>query len=667
MILSSQPNKRLPNNSILEIDGLRAVAVISVMLFHLNPIILPGGFSGVDVFFVISGFVVTASLLRHEGDSFLKFASDFYARRILRIFPALVVCLLVTTLFKVLFIPESWLSQSIRNTALSAFFGIGNIGLLLSSDGYFSPRMDFNPFMQTWSLGVEEQFYLLYPLLLFLWLIWYNAGSIKSGTARLLMVGLGTASLLFAAYQTPTAQEAAYLLLPSRFWELAAGAILCLSYYRGSRLLFGAKSSDLKLWFGLGLTIIGLFLSQEKQFPFPWALFSVLGTTFMLTGIISSSGQTNWIKRFLASFPMLWVGRRSYSLYLWHWPVFTLMRWTVGIESIWMALLGLSLSFLLGHLSYRWVETPFRDRHQFKNVATHRIILSGLVVICAAAFVSLLIFRGEPRITLSQTRDRRNWYPETFNDNISSSGRFNGRTIFALGDSHAGAYTTMLSMIQERHGARVVIIGGGGQSLANLLKPSEKPLKELEWYQQELERLRSEVRPGDIVFLASLRMNRLCDQWGPFNDQEIFQNQNGPNAIENQKKALEEAKTILQDLSKFPVTVIIDAPKPILAAPPFRCSDWFNRMNPAGVKGLSISREELQTRRAPVMASLKILQVKFSGLVVWDPFNTLCSGPTFHAFDGNLPILFDGDHLSGHGNRMLYPEFEALLISLWAL
>jgi hypothetical protein len=153
----------------------------------------------------------------------------------------------------------------------------------------------------------------------------------------------------------------------------------------------------------------------------------------------------------------------------------------------------------------------------------------------------------------------------------------------------------------------------------------------------------------------------------PFNDQEIFQNQNGPNAIENQKKALEEAKTILQDLSKFPVTVIIDAPKPILAAPPFRCSDWFNRMNPAGVKGLSISREELQTRRAPVMASLKILQVKFPGLVVWDPFNTLCSGPTFHAFDGNLPILFDGDHLSGHGNRMLYPEFEALLISLWAL
>lgn len=153
---------------IPSIDGLRALAVLAVLVYHLDAALLPGGFTGVDIFFVISGYVVSASLARERSRGFVRFTLGFYARRILRIFPALIVCLVLVTLLSTAFIPEAWLSQSSDKTGLYAFFGISNFALVLFNDGYFSPRVDYNPFTHTWSLAVEEQFYLIWPVLLLL-------------------------------------------------------------------------------------------------------------------------------------------------------------------------------------------------------------------------------------------------------------------------------------------------------------------------------------------------------------------------------------------------------------------------------------------------------------------------------------------------------------------
>src|SRR5690554_3169726 len=160
-------NKHYPY--VPAIDGLRAIAVLAVMVYHLNTSWLPGGFAGVDVFFVISGYVVSRSLVGRTGESFGQFLAGFYSRRIRRIIPALIVCLLVTSLFTVLFIPESWLSSTIRQVGLYAFFGLSNLALVWYQDDYFSPRAEFNPFVHTWSLGVEEQFYFIFPVLMFFW------------------------------------------------------------------------------------------------------------------------------------------------------------------------------------------------------------------------------------------------------------------------------------------------------------------------------------------------------------------------------------------------------------------------------------------------------------------------------------------------------------------
>lgn len=151
------------------IDGLRAIAVLAVILFHLDPAWLPGGFTGVDVFFVISGFVVSASVHRLPPLSLGQSMLRFYARRIRRIAPALLACLLLTAVASVLFIPESWLSEASDKTGLMAFFGFSNWVLAAIGNDYFAPKAEFNPYTHTWSLGVEEQFYLLFPLLFLAW------------------------------------------------------------------------------------------------------------------------------------------------------------------------------------------------------------------------------------------------------------------------------------------------------------------------------------------------------------------------------------------------------------------------------------------------------------------------------------------------------------------
>ena len=157
--------RHLQRDYINGIDGLRAIAVLAVMLFHMD--ILPcwqGGFTGVDIFFVISGYVISKSLASRSDLTLGSYLVGFYKRRLTRIIPALLVMLLVTTLASVLFIPSAWLSRTIDAAGLSAFFGYSNFHFAWDNENYFSPRVDFNPFLHTWSLGLEEQFYFLFPL-----------------------------------------------------------------------------------------------------------------------------------------------------------------------------------------------------------------------------------------------------------------------------------------------------------------------------------------------------------------------------------------------------------------------------------------------------------------------------------------------------------------------
>ena len=645
------------------IDGLRAIAVLSVILFHLDFVDwLPGGFTGVDMFFVISGYVISQSLWVRRELTLGRYLADFYRRRLLRIMPALLVVLSVSSVLSAMLMPPFWLSDLFNSTGLAAFFGLSNFVLAWNTDTYFSPSAELNPYLHTWSLGVEEQFYIVFPALFFIWL---RAGH-RAVYARALLPLAALASLLVAAYQVSAQPLSAFYLLPGRFWEQAAGAILFqLMFTRGP----ARRLAPWLLAGGLVLVMTGLLVADPRQFPFPWALVTVAGSLLMIAGIVQRGDSPPGPLQRLLQTPLLtYTGRLSYSLYLWHWPVLVLLRWTTGLELLAVQLLYPCLVLALAAASYHWIETPVRSGRS-------AIQRSAWLTLAITVLVTGLLWRGavwvssDPtRVSISQTRDTYTWYAykhypqeafETLDDPVLA-----GRQLFVIGDSHTAAYRTLLNLVSLKLGIKVQDYERGGCSVLSLIGPD--PANCAAAREAQLEEIEARARPGDIVFLASLRMPELAGREWKQGEQAMVDealSELTPTAID---AARIDAQALLSRLQAARLTVLIDAPKPLFKAAPNRCSDGFNRMNPVCAPGLSMQRDQLERLRAPQIHLLQQLSAEYPALQVWDPLPLLCPGATCSAYDQNAkPLYFDSNHLSGHGNRVLEPDFTATLLRIW--
>lgn len=658
------------------IDGLRAIAVLAVILFHMD--LLPfwqGGFTGVDVFFVISGYVISKSLAGRSGLKLGSYILGFYNRRLTRILPALLVMLLVTALASTLFIPSSWLSGSIDNTGLSAFFGYSNFNLALNNEHYFSPRVDFNPFLHTWSLGVEEQFYLLFPLIFFIQLKINGKGKTdkKGPRGEILYYGiliiLAAASVIISAIESCGEAKNAYYLLPGRFWELAAGALLFQLHSRGILVPKQKISSNLLIIIGMVTVTAGFLLADRGSFPFPWALLPVAGSVLLISGALETDKGIPFTQKILSSPVLTYIGKISYSLYLWHWPVSVLFRWTFGFETVLAKGLYIALTFLMAVVSYHFIENPVRGNVFLKQQKSWKIVAASLSVVVVIFFTAWFIMASKSELSLSVTRNTYIWHSGRYwNDGpekpVTEDPGILGRKLFALGDSHAAAYRTMLNIVSKELGIDVYEYEQGDGAVAGLLKPMNE--RAAAHYKNALQEISGLARPGDVVFLASLRMPEFGDQFEPVNIDAVVKEYFGEAAVLNRKAALEEAGTIVRELANTGVYVVMEAPLPVLFAPPYRCSDWFNRMNPIGANGLTVSRDFLIRIRRPVMESISALAGTYENFYVWDPFPVLCTDEIFSAYDQKGdPVFWDGDHLSGNGNRILVPSFREFLADLW--
>jgi hypothetical protein len=235
------------------------------------------------------------------------------------------------------------------------------------------------------------------------------------------------------------------------------------------------------------------------------------------------------------------------------------------------------------------------------------------------------------------------------------------RRLFVSGNSHALAYSTLLERLASEQPIDVRVYFVHGCALFELSVPIWLEKQHCRpYYESVLADLRARARPGDVLFLPSLRLERFVDQWAPFPESEQRHKMSDAVATLRRASALAETEPRVAQLIKAGVTVIFEAPKPIFRAPPFRCSDWFNAGNPICAPGLSIDRADLLAYREPVMKELAELRSN-EGARVWDPFDTLCPGSTCKAFAGGEPLFFDGDHLSAAGNELLYPSFQAFL------
>jgi peptidoglycan/LPS O-acetylase OafA/YrhL len=671
------------------IDGLRGIAVLAVIIYHLNSSWLPGGFTGVDIFFTISGFVVSLSIAKKQRLNPAAFVSSFYARRILRIIPPLLACLTLVGLAVVLFIPSAYLSSGIETTMEHAFFGISNLVLMRSSDDYFGPMSEFNPFTHTWSLGIEEQFYLIFPILFYWWTI-----TDKNSRSRYISTSLFalffTLSITYAWWSSLAAPLVAFYSVFSRFWELASGVILyqvTARRYEQTDLDSRSKSS-LGISISLVLVILGLLFARPDRFPFPWALLPVMGTTgsiFFLYGNKNSLVYAGLSNRFI-----LFIGKISYSLYLWHWPIFVLFRWTVGLDSIPCYLGATALSFLMAISSYYLIERIFQQSHLVRSLPKVRVILIGLAIVILSYYMEQKIFLHRSRLSFSVTSQAA-WTPPkleiaSFNKSnsdcplevntkntvgvevasflrLNCQQKMSSSRLFVVGDSHAGAYQPMIQRSSMEMVTDAFLYTKPGCSYLDLRTPHNRPNCQ-QFYRYVTADILKNARQGDIMFLPSLRLRRFVEQWTSIPEKNAIAEMFGEEALKQRANATAEAIALLKPFSKKGIKVVFEAPKPIFKSPNFRCSDWFNRMNPICERGLEVPKDMLINYRLPVMGSIHKISQEVDNISIWDPFPLLCPGDTCQANKDRKPLFSDGDHISEYGNMLVYPSFEKFIREL---
>jgi peptidoglycan/LPS O-acetylase OafA/YrhL len=418
-----------------DIDGLRTLAVIPVILFHAGASWLPGGFVGVDIFFVISGYLISSIIFREVKAGQFSFLR-FYERRLRRIIPALLLMLLVTIIvFQVFALPDQ--AQSTAESGISALLSFSNFWFWRES-GYFAPTAEFIPLLHTWSLAVEEQFYLVFPaILLTIWRF--------KLPDRFVLVILTIAAFGISYWLSVNKPSAAYYLLPARAWEMVAGAVLASGALPKVR---GAILRQMLPAIGVGMILLSIFwIRSDMTFPGWVALIPCIGAAM----IIHSDGRSWVASHILSARPMIFIGLLSYSLYLWHWPVLAFLR--VRTSSINLdpavAVSAIILTFMLAWLSWRYVERPFRDRRHMPSRRMLTLLGGGSVAVLALAGL-VILFAGFPgrisepvKIALAAASDIDPLRIRCQGVGVNRECRFGNPdlpvTYAIIGDSHAAA------------------------------------------------------------------------------------------------------------------------------------------------------------------------------------------------------------------------------------
>jgi len=622
-----------------DIDGLRALAVLSVVLFHAFPGWLRGGFIGVDVFFVISGFLISSIVLRELQQGVFSFAT-FYARRVRRIFPALILVLAVCLAF-------GWLALFPDEYAQLGKHVVGGAGFSANlfywaQVGYFDTAADTKPLLHLWSLGIEEQFYILWPVLLLL--AWKRGLNLVLVAALLAIVSFlvnvgGLAQHASATFYSPA----------SRAWELLLGAgLACLHARPGASLHLMPRlrlAPNSLAWTGAILLAAGLALiTREHRFPGWLALLPAVGALLLI-----GAGPQAWFNRVVLSNRLLvWVGLISYPLYLWHWPLLSFARIVESREPAPAIRAGaLLLAILLAWLTYRVLERPLRTGPPARRVAA----LCALMLACAggggyiylndglparkpiqdsqANQQALIIFEDKARADACKKR----YGFESVYEYCVMSDAARDPSVVLLGDSHA--YHVLYGLMKHYDG-----IGENLLMLATRhpywgVDPNEHPYQKTT--QAMLEMALDMKSAKTVVFSAHLRF------------------ETGPNGAFAIKAARETFRRFL-GAGKH---VIFMNDVPILGFDPRSCIKRAGVASSATRLPCAITREEWDTQIAQHNQVLARFAKEFPQIEWFDASRALCDERYCHAMiDGRL-MYRDQDHLSYEGDLLIGRQFAA--------
>jgi len=401
-----------------DIQGLRAVAVLTVLLSHAGVPFLRGGFVGVDVFFVISGFLITGLLLAEADRGSRISIPGFYARRARRILPAATLVLMVTVIASLIWTNVLQAGEIVKDGVWATFFA-ANIRFASIGADYFAQDEGPSPLQHYWSLAVEEQFYVVWPLVMVLLIVWHHRRQVASGGTPALdrrsflgvlaaIIGL---SLLWSWYRTGDQPAAAYFSSPARAWELAIGAACAVGgaawtsrWTSGARTVAAAVGATAIAWSCLAYT-------PMTPFPGLAALVPVLGAALLLLAGQDTEARPTFVARGLSVPPMRLIGDWSYSLYLWHWPLLVIPEAHLGHPlSVTQRILAVAAALMLSGLSFRFVETPFRTsgrrRHTGRSLVLYPLSVALVLATCGSGWAWTQYRTGEfgdnPPITRSE-------------------------------------------------------------------------------------------------------------------------------------------------------------------------------------------------------------------------------------------------------------------------
>ncbi|WP_298043372.1 acyltransferase family protein [uncultured Citricoccus sp.] len=661
----------------LDIQGLRAIAVVLVIIEHARWG-LSGGFTGVDIFFVISGFVITLSLLRglHRDDR-VGF-KEFYKRRIFRLMPAATLVILVTAIVSILLVSPLGIQQQAAATGGAALVWVSNIALYFIASDYFSPHVQANPFLHTWSLGVEEQFYMFFPVVIALG--WMVARKRRWDPMKLLVglvVLIGTASFVLSLatsmgetlgfVRNPV--QFAFYMMPTRAWEFAVGVLLALALSRRT-VLDRVPAPVSTAVSALGLVLIGVgavVITSAMHFPGYAAFLPVFGAAMVILG----GSHPNPVASVLGTKVMTWVGDRSYSLYLWHWPAIVIAR-RVWPDSGLGVISAVVVAILLADLTYRYVEEPFK-RLGYRSLKWRTVVVPGGVFAaaggaCLVLLVGSMLSWNNPQLkaVTDQLNERPVGYKECLSTIPVSQRDMSpctwgldrpGSPIYLMGDSNAQQYTeAMIGAAEELRRPLVVATWGGCGFFDAQRHDSEEPTKgeECATYVKDGTAWLNTQASGTVVMATA--GNGLATQT------VTLAGQSGIDAkAAVWEQALQDQIQTLQN-SGHEIMLVATAPH---FPDPFR--EWWHPadcstqelINSPEFCAPSLTKAEVaQQRQYAVSAETRAAEV--TGTPMVDPVLALCSDTCSGYRDGTW-IYRDGLHISPEQSRGMSDFFASSL------
>ncbi|TXD74262.1 acyltransferase family protein [Aequorivita antarctica] len=634
------------------IDGLRALAVIAVILNHFNNSILPSGFLGVDIFFVISGFVITASLVKRKDGDVSSYIKNFYKRRIKRLYPALIFCICITMILISFF--SEFPNESIL-TGIFAIPGFSNIDLYYNAVDYWGKSAKLNPFTHTWSLGVEEQFYLIFPIVL-----WITVKRNKKFTnlkkLRGFLIFACITSAILYVYFSRTNQMLAYFMMPFRFWEIGMG---CLLYVQLKINGYYIEKLLGKIPFHLiFISLIGVQFLSEKYIIFTTIMVTVLTVLIIAKIKFLEATSSESVFSILTNSISLYIGKISYSLYLWHWVVIVISYWTIGINKYTLPI-QLVLIFMLASFSFYFVEKPLRHVNWRKSTYV-KIIIFPFSLIIMLFMLQMKLSPNSNHLYLGTTSQKQSQrlIPNKLMQDYNTVS--NCSKIRVIGNSHSLHIIPMLSQITNHF--NLELIYENHPDYINIPMGDQKDIEKLDIVLSVLDK-------DDILILSS--RNRYLYE-------RPYLSGNGDKWIDHSqlKKErgyglsiwLKELDKVISETKKKDIQVILFLPnvefdKQIFNEEDICKNEWFRipdeRCNPnVSINYLNSRFPEAFYKEVNNRASVDTNFYVFNPMPIYCPDLTTC----YRTING-VNAFKDTNHLTAEGANLMLDDFFSFLTS----